>query len=348
VAPILLIAIYLLSAVVTPNPGRAYKEIVRLLFLLPIAVLIVWSIKEVDDIDTVLSTFRVTILLLGLIVVFQILTGVYLWNEGLAATGGRYNATMGDPNHLARYMVIGFFAWLFVPNTKGAVRGLVRFLSLALCLATILATQSRGTWVLFAVVLIASAVLGPRRERRRAQLALLAFGMCLPIIFLQSTALLDRLETFQAGLAVAGRRLYLIRAGIGMFLTHPLFGVGLGGFPDEYMTTYRQLWLASGYQRLVLSHTYLVTVAAELGLLGLGVVALFLAQAWQLYHRTSKCCKRNGWSTYGPLVAFIGVLAIFIGSQTEGRFWEDPYLWVFWGLLVAQFKLCISARAPGA
>jgi hypothetical protein len=40
---------------------------------------------------------------------------------------------------------------------------------------------------------------------------------------------------------------------------------------------------------------------------------------------------------------------VFLGSQTEGRFLEDPYLWLFAGLAVAIEQLIRRANGlPGA
>ena len=43
-------------------------------------------------------------------------------------------------------------------------------------------------------------------------------------------------------------------------------------------------------------------------------------------------------------VAFSGILIIFASSQSEGRFWEDPYLWVFYGILIAILKFYLIQR----
>ena len=338
-APTALLGVYIISLAFTPAPTTARNEIIRLVFHLLIALSVVWTVKEVRDVQAVLAAFRWTTLILGGIVLFQALTGVYLWNAALSI-GESYNATMADPNILARYMVIGFFTWLLSPAVKRGRACLVRLVAVLLCLLVILLSRSRGTWVIFAVLLVGLALVGSRLQRRQVRWMLIFSVLFTVAAASQSNVLLTRLQTFRGGVGILGRRINLIQVGLAMFRDHPVLGVGLGGFPVEYVTNYCEFLLYPS-RPTTLSHTYLVTTAAELGVVGLSITLLFLIQALQLYRRATKWYPQSRNCRDELLVALIAVLTIFMGSQTEARFWEDPYLWVFWGLLVAAYKLGI-------
>ena len=90
-----------------------------------------------------------------------------------------------------------------------------------------------------------------------------------------------------------------------------------------------------------LSHTALVTMAAELGSIGLGIlVVFFIALYWRL-PRISKALRFPSQphvdtkQYYWEIFAVLAITAIFISAQGEGRFMEDPYLWILTGYLTA-------------
>jgi O-antigen ligase len=127
--------------------------------------------------------------------------------------------------------------------------------------------------------------------------------------------------------SLADNRVYLVRAGWSMFVDHPLAGVGFGGFQHAMLTTYKS-FLPKGYTDSV-SHTSLVTVLAEQGVIGLLLLAAFLiALAWE-----ALVARRRGdrWAFWSTLPATL-VLPIFLYSQFEARFLQEPYMWVALGL----------------
>jgi O-antigen ligase len=102
-----------------------------------------------------------------------------------------------------------------------------------------------------------------------------------------------------------------------VFANHPLVGVGIGGQPqasrDEANTE-----LSAKRDR---SHTTPLTVAAELGLLGLLVYAALLAGASRLLFLVTRRDRALG------LAAGAVFLALFIHSLFYAGFFEDPIVW---------------------
>ena len=135
-----------------------------------------------------------------------------------------------------------------------------------------------------------------------------------------------------AALAVDPVREYLIKAGIAMFLDHPFVGVGVGGFQPMLMGPYAE-YMPAEYRAggATLLHTHAVEVAAESGIVGLGAYAAFLATVGVILLRR----MRRAVPVHRPLVGFLaaGVAIILVGGQTEGRFYDEPYLWLFIGML---------------
>jgi hypothetical protein len=72
---------------------------------------------------------------------------------------------------------------------------------------------------------------------------------------------------------------------------------------------------------------------AELGAVGLVAIGFVVAR-WALYART---VVRGASRELKPVALALTLITaiIFIASQSEGRFLEDPYLWLAAGLVVA-------------
>ena len=94
-------------------------------------------------------------------------------------------------------------------------------------------------------------------------------------------------------------------------------------------------------QGVSLSHTALITTAAELGSIGLGILVVFFVA---LYGRLPGARKDLGYVKqqfldtrryYWEIFAVLALTVIFICAQGEGRFLEDPYLWILTGYLTA-------------
>jgi O-antigen ligase len=116
-----------------------------------------------------------------------------------------------------------------------------------------------------------------------------------------------------------------------MFKDHPLFGVGLNGYRESLQGPYSDF--LPRLATIFLSHSTVITIMAELGVLGLSVLAFlgyrFVRLCWRLYVEAGRADR--------ALVAGLtgAALAIFISSQSEARLIEDPYLWIVLGLVAA-------------
>ncbi len=142
-------------------------------------------------------------------------------------------------------------------------------------------------------------------------------------------------------------RRYLARAGVAMYLDHPLWGIGIGGFQPQILGPYADFIPADRISAPVsLPHTELIRIAAETGTPGiLTVILLAVALArvvWSARRAPPPVARAAGAIT-------LGITSIFVASQFEGRLFEEPYLWLLIGLVAALPEVARRAQpiVPG-
>lgn len=146
-------------------------------------------------------------------------------------------------------------------------------------------TQSRGGQVALAAALTFIILMGMPRIRVWMRIALIGLfvlieGIVAGIIPLY---LFDQVNHFlgltgisltapnPADFSTAERLAHWI-AGINMYLTHPVLGVGIGNYPDVYSHYYVTIFVNSLGQ----AHNYYINIAAETGTVGLVVYLFFV------------------------------------------------------------------------
>jgi hypothetical protein len=125
------------------------------------------------------------------------------------------------------------------------------------------------------------------------------------------------------------RRIELTRK---VFVQHPLVGVGLGAQPRASQAVSKN----GGPPTLFVSHTTPLTIAAELGLVGLALYVALLAGASRVLLRVFRIER-----TFGLALAAVFV-ALFVHSLFYAGFFEDPVTWLVLGV-ASSF---LAARAP--
>lgn len=366
-ALLIYITIGAFSLLYTLGRGETAVELVRLLTLF-LLYLSIWLLAESKH---VLFPFRVVhwvgVALVPL-ALYEGMTRHFIW-RGYLAEGAiaRVNTTFVDPNIFARYLVLGILANLILqyytvePRKRAAY-----FASLLGLMGALAITLSRSGALTLVIVLVMMLLLIPR-QRMLQPIGLM--GLIGAGIVVMNPTVWQRLLTFRVGFgALDAQREYLWRVAWAMFTDHPILGVGLGGFQEMFLTPQYIIYktVIPYVEGVTLSHTTLLTIAAELGLLGL--VALVLIW-WCLVrvlvhlrrvgtmHRAPTASEgglvsegdpangagltsedaldRNGRERYIPGVGyFLWIVTVFISSQAEGRFFEDPMIWISMGMMV--------------
>jgi O-antigen ligase len=136
---------------------------------------------------------------------------------------------------------------------------------------------------------------------------------------------------------ITSGRANLVGQGFRIALDHPVQGVGVGGFSREYA---RRLGIPGQDPKRVASHTTPVTVAAEQGVVGLGLLAWLAAAAFLVTLRG----LGRGFTSRVSLATGVVLVAIAVHSLFYAAFFEDPMTWALLGLvgLVAR----VPKRAP--
>ncbi len=261
----------------------------------------------------------------------------------------RANALFWDPNMFGRFLVLIMIvgtALFATARLRGTAQG--RRYSLWLGGTVLLAA------IAFAVTFSRSSVAGLATGalvlemawlgRRKGMIAVIATILILAVgiggitVLRHQKGMPYRFDTTRGLNKLTGGRVYLIKTGVRMFEHHPVAGVGLGGFPLAY-AHYRTTHAA--VLSLRDSHTTVVTVAAEQGLIGLAAFAALLATFFATTLRKRRFgADRRLYLWQAALVA--GVLAIFVHSLTYNAFFEDPYMWIFMALASATATRVVS------
>jgi len=350
------VGVSVLSWLLTRAPGSK-NELADVVLYPFVALLVVNLARTETDHRNAWIAFLVSGIVIALLLAVLHFTHLAIWRGD--PLGARTNATFGDPNVAARFLTLSACAGIVL------FAGRVRVDKLALgAVATGAAftasTLSKSSLLVFPISAAVAAVFG--RDRRRAAavgaLALVIFAASVVftpgasprivrainqvlgganIIATQTSTTTTNQQINQSELDLV--RVYLIRAGWQMFLDHPIAGVGLGGYQHALTTTYKS-YLPQN-PPATLSHTAFVTVLAEQGLIGIGLLGGFLVLlVWEVIRSLRRPTSWREWIVT-PAILFIPIIAF---SQVEGRMLEEPYLWLALGLLYSARSLEKSMR----
>jgi hypothetical protein len=281
---------------------------------------------------------------------------VQIWAPN-PAVANRDNITFADPNITARFLTLGACAAVLLFAAAQAPAWLTGAAAVG-CGIVLPMTYSRSGLALFVlmVALMVPLAFNRRRAAAMAAVALIAFGLSTglnPDTRQRAAGAADTVVGFvtgthkseasappiESGVALEDNRVFLVAAGLKMFTDHPVSGVGFGGYQHALLTTYRS-FLPEGYTDSV-SHTAVVTVLAEQGVVGLLLLTLFLLllarEAWVARRR------RDGWAVWATLSAAM-VVPILLYSQFEGRLLQEPYLWLTLGLFYGAQRVALGSE----
>jgi len=335
----------LLSSLWAESPDAALGQFAR---LLPNAILLLIVFSAVRD-------RRGAMMVIGGFIAGALAAALY----GLVFApptrvdyGARLSTSDLDPNQLASVLVAGIAlsAGLFVClKDKPLLRGSV-VLAGGFCFLAAVQTGSRGGMLALGCMLVAAIVLGGRwRAPIAVASVLLALTTAFYIAAVAPPEIRERIQSSTQGEArQAEGRSTLWEIGGRMVRANPVNGVGAGNFQTESVhyllqpgAVYRSDTIINSQQ--VVHNTYL-EVAAELGLIGIGLFGAILAFS---LGSSLQAAKRFGLDGDVPGEAMarsvaVGLIAVLVSdifiSQTYNK-----QLWLMLGLGPAI--LAISRRS---
>lgn len=331
-----------LSLVWSTSTGVAAESLFRYapnILLLPIAY-------------TAVRNRRDLLIVLGAIVLGAIIAasfGVLSPPDANLAEEGRATGTVGDPNELAAFLLVGLAlaAGLAVGRGRSPLLRLVCGLTVALCAGGIFLSLSRGGLVALGVLLLTGTVFAGRWRRAiTLMLVLIAGGGVLYFTALAPLPARERIITANGG---AGRS-DIWKLGLRMVRAHPLTGVGVGNFPvvsRDYALqpgTLQRADLVFSSAPKVTHNTYL-EVLSEMGfpgfLLFMGAVLSCLACAL----KAARLWAQRGLADMEAIAR--GVFLGLVGMLTADFFISEMYsklLWVMLALCPALLAIARSER----
>ncbi|BCY12811.1 O-antigen ligase [Actinoplanes sp. L3-i22] len=253
-----------------------------------------------------------------------------------AATGrghqsnGRWAALGGGPNVFVRLMVLGMITSLYLYLRNG--ERLIWLVPIPAFLFGAIASGSRGGLVgLFATIAIALLAIRPRIDFARIARPLALVGVVGTIVVITGGPLIagfvqQRFVNATVGQGYTSERDVLFAMALRFFLQHPLLGAGLNGFPT----------LSGLGEGNVYVHNLPLSIAAEGGAIGLGLLLLAWLGLWHGYVAVPVRERGLAARTSAYCGIFIGATCLFSGDYYDARL-----MWIL--LLLAAVH---PARAP--
>jgi O-antigen ligase len=241
----------------------------------------------------------------------------------------RVNSLFFDPNIYGRFLalvMIGLAAvllWERRPRTTALAAG-----ALVVLWGGLVLTLSQSSFAaLLAGLLVLALLRYPLGKVLPWMVAALVVGLVVVLAF-PSALRVDFGDAESLDDATSGRY-ELMRGGLELAGDRPLWGYGSGSFAQEYL----EHGFGARSDAVSASHTIPLTVAAEQGIIGLGVyLALLVAALSRLLHRA----RNDPWRAY----VAAGFVAVVVHTWLYAAFLEDP---VTWALLAVGAAL---ARRP--
>jgi hypothetical protein len=305
--------------------------------------------KVVPKFLRVFVTIGVVLALLGILQYYQLVPDRLMPDSRWSVR--RAVGTFTDANNLARYLTITVVIFMLYFYRLPIRRAWLFPLVWAFCVVAVYMTLSRAGWLISLgslTVLIVTELRGSVFRNLAVVMGSIVFvaGSWLFIqnnpIALARFRLLFATRSLEGLFKVSGRSDVLL-GGIHMFTDHPLLGLGPGVFRIAMVTKYYPVPVYDFADVTVASHTSMLTILAESGIIGLLLVSGLFAATFRSFCRVRTSADPRVL-LYGKAV-FSGFLITVVSSQFEGRLFEDMFLWLFLAMLVALEKLVAEEAA---
>jgi exopolysaccharide production protein ExoQ len=293
----------------------------QLLQLLLMVLLVAdFTSRQPNHVHTLLDWYSASAFVVAVIGIYNFFQGLDVTGalSGSARTSALENQSVA---HFAFYMIPAFLRTfhLSLDDSRTVLRRSVSALSSAVFVTAMLMSGTRGAWLAVVVALVATYL--PKftlaQWLRFLGLALITGILLFQIPIVQNFVAYRTDEAISSG---GAGRLNIWRIGFQIFLDHPLIGVGFRNFEEgmsfaRFEQTPFNLELDNPFTSRVAHNIYL-QVAAELGIIGLG---LFLAWLWRLWRMPSY--KGDN------LVVLALLIATLVGGLTNPSL-NRKYFWL--------------------
>lgn len=307
-------------------------------------------IENRADLERIVAAFLIAAAVLSLVAIAQRVLGVFQWRSILVQSDDysyRSNAFFADPNNLARFLAISMALAAGLIMVTGPRRMTVYLAApmMAISAVGIVTTASRSGWLGMLLASFLVVMMSPIQRYTKLRLTAVAFGglfALLVLLFMQGGANAERVKSLTSGIQLIGQREFLIKGGWEMWKDNPLFGVGSGNYQHTLIISY--LWTLPWWAKTTLSHTSFISILAELGIVGVGMLTLFAIRVI-VACRTAYRLYDDRYSRLLAAWCAAALVEILFQSQSEGRLLEEPFLYLVFAILIAV-ELGAGTRGP--
>jgi O-antigen ligase len=266
----------------------------------------------------------------------EFVTKSLFWNDQVIRSNEfhtyfRVNSVFWDPNIYGRYLslvtVVAMTALLWARERK--TLALLTVL-IAILWVGLVPTFSQSS---FAALLAGLVVLAALRWSLRWTAIAAVGGVVLTmlIVTLAGSFSFDRVNIDTSG------RANLVSGGVHLFTQRPIYGYGSGSFPKAY-----RKHVKTRKAPVSVSHTEPITVAAEQGIVGLGLYAALVVTAlWAMTSGLRPSLSRLPARQVARVAVLATFVALLVHTMAYAGFYEDPITWV---LLAAGVSLATADR----
>jgi len=246
--------------------------------------------------------------------------------------GGRLEGFLVDPNAYGGYLTVVFMIQLSVLIARQKMFSplLMKINSLLLFFGIIL-TESRSAWI--GLVLGLAALLWFYRARfGRTVKVLLPFIIMVAGIFAffythtgpQILSRFERTSTIEI-------RWQLIETGLELWKHDPVFGIGIGAFP-ELSPLY--------FPRSIIIHNTYIWLLVETGIVGLAVFTLLLVRVAKNIGTAIKQLPEERGIAIGICCAFVSMLGFMIGIEA----FYQRHLWLLFAFSEILYMMAVARK----
>jgi O-antigen ligase len=227
----------------------------------------------------------------------------------------RIHGTLGNPNVLATFLLVGIGATALLAVDQRGVRRWLLLAGLDVQIIALALTDSRGGYAGLTGLLLSGAIfLWPVRRRAGAVLITAGVMAAFSVLALPSVGLRAGSVTLDEG-DTAASRLFIWRTAVRMWQAHPAWGTGVGTFnaayaahrPPGVLTTYAIMRIPGS------AHNDYLQLLAEIGVGG--VALLLVATGWGLWraarrYRSGSDGDRAWIGTWAATIVGLGVSSV--------------------------------------
>ena len=244
---------------------------------------------------------------------------------------GRAIGTFILPGELAGYLIMYVpFAYAIARVTERRDLRLVAYAGAILGAIAFVLTFSRAGWIGMAAAIAFFAY--TQRRRARVRVAVAIVGLAIVAIGLVFNAHHDPSENFT--------RISIWQAASDMIARFPLSGVG----PFDFATIYQWVRLPDGEPTAFHAHSFLLSVAAELGLIGIAAVCLGW---WTFFVALRERLRAGSDSQTIALAIAAGLVGTWVQSLIDTVSLVVFAIWpMFTALALVTVQGASSAREP--